>query len=341
MTVFFDRKWKARGPFGMTVSDGCSNGRIPGVIGVSGQAERSGPPRHYIGETSESSGVAANKKGTNASVTKTFDMPAPAVWTTRNRLRPKMVPWELFHGKGAIKMGDIKQGEITNCPLPTILAAMANTAGGSNKIRSMISTHQGTVVTDLAMESEYTSGKIEHQKVSSSRYFKVVLNDGKTHEISDVFFMNDSDGKMGMADGPSLTYMGAPNMVIWGCVIEKAYAKAKGGYNEIDLDGNLSVSDVWRDVASKSYDILDLADAGRKKSQKDKDILAFCRRGSTQPMLAATGAATRTLGFGHGYVVLGVRGENILLYDAAALQKSTVTVDQFRNDVVQVLTSKI
>jgi hypothetical protein len=219
----------------MTARDGCANGRIPGVIGVSGEPERSGPPRHYIGETSESSSMAASKKGKTASVTKKFDMPAPANWTARNRLIPRMVPWELFHDKDAVKIGDIVQGEITNCPLPTILAAMANTAGGANKIRSMISTHQGTIITDLAMESEYTLGKIEHQKVSTSRYFQVVLNDGKKHEVSDVFLMNYSDGKMGMADGPSLTYMGAPNVVIWGCVIEKAYAKAKGGYNEIDL----------------------------------------------------------------------------------------------------------
>jgi hypothetical protein len=338
MTLFFDRNWKARGPFGMTARDGSSNGRIPGVIG---QAEPSGSPRYYIGETSGSSGVAANKKSKNASVTKKFDMPAPADWTPRNRLRPKMVPWELFHDKGAVKMGDIKQGEITNCPLPTILAAMANTAGGGNKIRSMISTHQGTVVTDLAMESEYTSGKIEHQKVSSRRYFKVVFNDGKSHEISDVFFMNDSDGKMGATDGPSLTYMSAPNMVIWGCVIEKAYAKAKGGYNKIDLRGNLSVGDVWRDVASKNCDILDLADIKRKTAQKNEDIRAFCKRGSTQPMIAATGKTTLTLSSEHGYVVRGVRGNNVLLYDAASRDKSTVTVDQFRNDVLQVLTGMI
>src|SRR5690242_10916668 len=65
-------------------------------------------------------------QGTATKSVKVFAMPAPTAGSS-TILRARSVDWPLPNN-GSLRPEDVKQGELANCPIAAILAALAHTA---------------------------------------------------------------------------------------------------------------------------------------------------------------------------------------------------------------------
>jgi len=172
-------------------------------------------------------------------------MPAPASGSS-TIIRAVVVNWDL--SKDSPITEDVKQGELANCPVAAILAALAHTANGQRRINSMITEYTNASVKTtftkdiLKTLSSKTDGDPDYRPPAkefiSKRYFSVRL--GSAIEVSDVFYAKYSDGT-----DVDMVYMGSPNEALWPCVIEKAYAAKIGSYQEIDNDKKHTVNEFW------------------------------------------------------------------------------------------------
>ncbi|HEX6793170.1 MAG TPA: C2 family cysteine protease, partial [Casimicrobiaceae bacterium] len=169
--------------------------------------------------------VAATKAAKTAAAIPTLAMPTPYGQMTKYA---RVVKWPLYGDSGP-QTTDISQGGLGDCPLPALLAAMANIPSGRKKIRDMITEHKEQVITDLsalrgALADEQPAGNI-----TSQRSFTVTIG-GKSIDVSDVFFTDVADS------GWSLLYMQASDTasVLWACVIEKACSALLGGYDKLN-----------------------------------------------------------------------------------------------------------
>ncbi len=147
----------------------------------------------------------------------------------------------------------IKQAPgIANCPVPSILGALAFTSVGRDQIKGMVSEKAGNVSTDL---SSVPSGTLSNpppgNTISSKRYFKVNVDKGSA-EVSDVLYTDDHDS------GWSPFYLRDPNeKCIWAAIIEKGLAAKLGGYEHFDAD-NVSANDFWEKLTGARPDVLEI-----------------------------------------------------------------------------------
>src|SRR6266849_2055763 len=126
----------ARVPGPLGVAPGTSGGRIPGPLG----GRIPGPLGFEHKDLSTGTATKA--------VTKTFAMPAPASGSS-TIIRAVVVNWDL--SKDSPITEDVKQGELANCPVAAILAALAHTANGQRRINSMI-----TEYTNASVKTTFT-----------------------------------------------------------------------------------------------------------------------------------------------------------------------------------------
>src|SRR5690348_16175210 len=99
--------------------------------------------------------VAATKAAKAAAAVPTLAMPTPYGDMTKYA---RVVAWPLYGGSGP-QTTDISQGGLGDCPLPALLAAMANIGSGQKKIVDMIVEHKDKVITDLSKLKGSLSGE--------------------------------------------------------------------------------------------------------------------------------------------------------------------------------------
>ncbi len=255
-----------------------------------------GPPRGPAGKD-----AAPPAKDKQPQAVKRLTMPTPgADGSTKCLQAPK---WGLF-GAGGPATKDIKQGLIANCPLASLLAALANTPGGRQHIKNMVAEKPGNVAT-----------AVKH--VAS--------------EVSEVLYTDDEDG-----DTWSLRYMSSPTEVLWPAIVEKAYAVKEGGYKELDSASGkrLMLNQIWKAVVGKSP-------GGFSVDAKTPEatIRGVVASAGQVPAVAASRRGAKALISWHGHAIVGASGSSIKVYDPMRARELIVTMKVFREDVEAVLHS--
>lgn len=258
---------------------------------------------------------------------KKLKMPSPARDAKTKLARD--VSWPLFKKKDP-DIGDLQQGALHNCPLVSLLAALANTNIGRKHIRKLVMEHKAVTETDLSGVVNELDSTPASKKITTNRYFKVKLG-SRSYEVSSVLYTDDADRNW------SPIYMGSPTEVLWPCLIEKAYAKKEGGYGQLDsaFGKGLTLNEIWKTVVGSDPQGFKVDD-----KTKSAEILAAARAAKRIPTVAAsklklgiTGGAAAW----HGYVVLGVTGSKIKLYDPMKLKNYTFSLKEFSEDFEAVL----
>jgi hypothetical protein len=229
-----------------------------------------------------------------------------------------VVDWPLYAEKGSPGFREVRQsGNLANCPVAAILAALDNTASGQTMIRRMITTTTATASTDISTAGDLANPHPDPIMISN-RYFTVTIG-GKSVIVTDVLYTDDHDR------GWSPFYMRDPSDVcIWSAVVEKALAAHLGSYEKIDELG-LSANAFWEKlVGSKPKGIAVTAD-------KIKDIVAAATVATRVPTIAASRAdqKVRSISAFHGFAVLGMHGTSIKLYDPMAVETKLVSQNDF------------
>jgi len=313
-------------------------GRIPGALGNSPFAGHSTDARgtkRLPGPLKIGPSILLMDSTVTKVVPKQFKMPAPT--NDKNGLRLNVVTWNL--GADAVKPTDVHQGGLANCPVASILAAMANTPTGADRLGKQITQQTGNVVTDIsaAMDRLENDGewanKPKGSTINSKGYFKVAMP-GLNQEVSDVFYTDQGD-----RDTWDLIYMGVQGIhrdkgetpILWASVVEKAYAVQVGSYEELDHVNDPVV--VWKaliGIAPTVKLIKDLSDGeikSRVQSANKAPTIATTR--GTREDNSVEDESHGLLEGWHGYTVIGPSGSGIELYDPFG-KKVPVSIAQFR-----------
>ncbi len=298
----------ARVPGPIGVAPGTSGGRIPGPVG--GRI----PVQLSFEHEDLATGTATK------AVTKTLPMPAPTSGSS-TIIRAVAVKWDLHPPDPE----DVKQGELANCPVAAILAALAHTANGRNRINKMI-----TEVSNASVKTTFTkeilktlSSRLDdpdyrppEKEILSKRYFRVIL--GPEVEVSDVFYTKYSDGT-----DVEMVYMGSPNQALWPCVIEKAYANRIGSYEELDDDQKHKVKEFWEVLVGKpqGFTIDEKTDL--------RTISDAAKAATTIPTIGASRDDATRVESHHGFAILGIQDSTIELYNPHG-KKERISLTDFR-----------
>ena len=260
MTLQYKGGARFRGPLG--TSSGILGGRLPGPLRF-GQVDLAG--------------------GAATRAVKVLEMPAPADGTS-TIMRLRTVSWKLSNRAPMLR--DVQQGELANCPIAAILAALAFTASGRKRLDSMITEYLGTstktafsnaIMTTLsrggADDPDYPT---QDKEILSTRYFTVNLKG--PIEVSDAFYVKETGQARGDVD---LVYMDSQTQVLWPCVIEKAYAVKVKSYQELD-DPKHTVEEFWEVLVGKRPVVI------RDGNMTEQKIRAAAMAASTVPTIGAT-----------------------------------------------------
>jgi hypothetical protein len=312
--VTLQHKGGARVPGPLGNSPGVAGGRLPGPLAF----------RHVL--------VAA--PGAVAGVAKALKMPEPAA-DGATKVASAM-NWALFR-KGGPAVVDIEQSaHLTNCPIPSILAALAHTDIGRKHIQAMVVEYPGSVVTDVSAVVGELATAPPGNKIATNRYFTVTLGKApnrKPFDVSDVLYTDES------AD-PNPIYMQSPKKALWACMIEKAYALREVSYHkfqELDWQQNakITANEFWRVLLGSEPNVLavtnktDLADI-RKAAAAATKVPTI---GATKP---ADEQGAKKVGGYHGFAMLGIQGSTIELYDPALAKTLEISVENFRKDFLAI-----
>jgi hypothetical protein len=269
--------------------------------------------------------------GAVGKLARTLKMPAPAADAATKEARA--FTWNLFNAKGPGAF-DMQQGDLTNCPIPAILSALAHTEKGAKHIQGMLVEHGGaSVVTDLSAVAGELATVPKDGKILTSRFFSVKLG-GKAFEVSDVLYTDE-------AVDPTPIYMRSPKKALWACVIEKAYAVRQGDYyklNELDADGQplISANQFWKVLVGSDPKVMaidattDFSDIRRAAAAAGK----LPTVGATKPY--AQQGARKVSGW-HGFAMLGIQGSKLELYDPALAKSVEISLSDFRKDFLAIL----
>ncbi len=253
--------------------------------------------------------------GTSQAATKAVKelaMPPPAAGSS-TIIQARSVGWDL--AKDTPSERDVKQGELANCPVAAILAAMAHTAIGRKRIDSLITEYVNTqikttfskeVLATLSAKMDDPDYKLPEKEILSKRYFTVNL--GSSIEVSDVFYIKYTDGS-----DVNMMYMDSPKRALWPCVIEKAYAVKIGSYDDLDDDTKQTVNKFWAVLVGAKPDWLAI-----NESADLTKISAAAKAAGTIPTIAASRDDATKVTAHHGYAVMGIQGSTIELYNPYA-----------------------
>ena len=256
-------------------------------------------------------------------------MPLPAKDQVTKDVREVTFP--MFSSLGVPALEEVKQApSIANCPVAAILAAHAFTAVGRTLIQGILSTTQGTVLTDLsALPPNTLANPPQGNTVSSSRYFTVKLSGGSI-DVSDVFYTNDADS------GWSLIYLHDPSdKSIWAAIVEKALAVKLDGNYESFMVLDLSANDYWEKITGvlpTGFDVLPNTSLTK--------IMDAANDSKLVPTIGASKNDSTDVNFVdpfHGYAMIGMQGSKIHLYDPAKAKKILLSPADFRHDFKAIL----
>jgi len=256
-----------------------------------------------------------------AKATKKLTMPPPAGGA--KTIVAREVPWSLY-GKNTPALADVSQGALANCPLASLLAALAYTPTGQKHLQGLVAEQAAVVETDLSSVADRLEEVPSGNRITSTRYFTVKLG-GKSFEVSDVLYTDDADRNW------SPVYMRSPSNVIWPCVIEKAYAVKEGGYEALDSKG-LTANAIWEVVVGAKpggFEVTGKTD--------DSKIRAAADSAARTPTIAASKDEATDVTAWHGFAVLGMKNGRIELYDPMMVRRQAVTLDVFRKNFMAIL----
>lgn len=163
--------------------------------------------------------------GAAKAATQIIAMPAPK---GNDRILARAVDWNL----GSPLSEDIVQGALSDCPIGSILAALANTPTGKTRINSLIiecksapieTTFSKDILDDLNSRRTDPDDRWPEKKILSKRHFSVNL--GSSVTVSDVFYIHYTDGS-----DVTMFFMGSSRKALWPYVIEKAFATPRWTY---------------------------------------------------------------------------------------------------------------
>src|SRR5258707_6346115 len=307
------------GPIG--IKPGTLGGRVPGPLGA-----RIPDPLQFKKMDLSSSATKA--------VAKTLAMPDPTQ-KSKTMLLARAVDWNL--AKASPLTEDIKQGELGTCPIGSILAALANTPTGKNRINNLITEYTGaavkttfskdilhTLTSRFGGDPDYRPPKKE---ILSKRYFSVKLD--SPVEVSDVFYVRYTDGS-----DVDMVFMGSPKEALWPCVIEKAFAAKIGNYDDIDDESKHSANEFWTVLVGAPQQVLSIDD----KTDLNK-ISAIAKPAARAPAISASKEDATLVFPDHGFAILGIEGSNIRLYNPHG-KKESVSLTEFRQNFKNILSGQ-
>lgn len=269
---------------------------------------------------------------TTQAVKKTV-MPLPLDDTTSKDAHVVTLP--LFNAaKRGPAFDDVQQApSLVNCPVASMLAALAHTGPGRNLITKLVSETAATTLTEFpGLKADDLSNAPAGMKLTSARYFTVSLPRG-AQVVSDVLYTDDHDR------GWSALYMRDPNdKCIWPAVIEKALALQLGSYRNFDVDAKtLSANDWWEKIAGVKPGVMSV------DSSTPAQISAAAQNATRVSSIAASKPDYRIVKVvtaWHGYAMLGMQGKNIRLYDPADAKVVLLSVPEFQHDFHAILFQK-
>lgn len=260
---------------------------------------------------------------------KTTVMPTPTSDTDSKDVH--VVSWALFGTRKSPSFGEVKQAPgLANCPVASILAALAFTASGQALLKKMVSETRATTITDLSgLDKDALSNPPAGMKLTSPRYFTVKLP-RETAEVSDVLYTDDH------SSGWSPLYMRDPGeQSLWAPIIEKALAVHLGGYENFDALP-LTANDFWEKITG----VKPGGFAIDAKTPADK-ILEAARNSVRVPSIGASrDSGTKFVTEFHGHAMLGLDAGKIKLYDPAKAKTLSLTAAQFQQDFQAILFQK-
>jgi Calpain family cysteine protease len=297
-------KGAARSPGPLGSSQGVLGGRIPGPLDF------------------QQVDLGKLQKATKA--VNELPMPPPAAGSS-TIIQARSIGWDL--AKDTPSERDVKQGELANCPVAAILAAMAHTAGGRKRIDSLITEYVNTqvkttfskeVLATLSAKMDDPDYKRPEKELLSKRYFSVNL--GNAVEVSDVFYVKYSDGS-----DVDMIYMDSPKKALWACVIEKAYAVKIGSYDDLDDDTKHTVNEFWTVLVGAKPDGFSI-----NETTDLTKISAAAKAAGMIPTIAASKDDATKVTAHHGYAVMGIQGSTIELYNPHA-RTEKLSLQDFRS----------
>jgi hypothetical protein len=249
------------------------------------------------------------------------------------------VDWPLSNNQPTLE--DVRQGDVGNCALAGILAALAFTSSGRGRLNDLITEYSGLSVTTtlsrkvielLTKNLDAVEDKKPQSPIKSSRYFTVNLD--KPYDVSDVFYAQYQDrgdpklvymGRFKEAGDGTAEYYASQTHALWPSVIEKAFASSFGGYENMDAT-NHPAEVYWRITVGKPTVPRKVDDLDAKKIS---DLLV------NAPQIPTIGATREIPKNGstpkHGIAILGLAANKVSLYDPI-LGRKTLRVSQFIED---------
>ena len=279
--------------------------------GAANYGAQQAPASAYAVQQSQGSGGGGSGAG---QATKTYILPDPetGAWSGNLERYPRISKLPLYeHGKMPRSYDEIRQQHIGNCYVAATLAAMANTRAGRRQIASMITRHNGAVTTIYKKYEPFDQPDSlgSEPPLKSTRWFTVAFKNSSV-DVSDVLYHDDDDRK------PKLMYMTSPNAkspnadrALWGAIVEVAYAKLKGGYNQIGGTSGITVNQFLDEFSAVKWAIL------HPTSDKASIKKACKNAGRRAAFIATKREGTKILTSWHGYAVLGMSGESVKLWD--------------------------
>ncbi len=269
--------------------------------------------------------------------------------------------WPVY-GKKRLTFDEVRQGNLNNCPLPAILAAMVHTRRFQT---SMISEVKSCVLSSRRLrnlrkpdpqnpdQSQWGNcrnprGLLLFDECRTNRYFSVSFRTRQNTpvDVSDLFYSQAPPSRA------ELWYAHSTRNNLWISIVEKAYAAYRGGKNPLNgYGGNYDgiqvrigllthlphgpiVAQFMIDFCGLDY-LLDVDKSNVfRNNQKGKLIHQNVKFDATLRRVLNNSRSIPTIaGWGfHAETVLEISANRIKLYDAAQGRIKTFTFPEFQRD---------
>jgi hypothetical protein len=286
-----------------------------------------GPLQSPVLASAQQSPGSGGGSGSGQAAAKTYVLPdAETVWSNNLARFPAVSKLPLYY-KNIVNHNQVKQQGIANCYLAATLASMANTKAGVIVIKKMIASHTGPITT-ICKKFDGDKPPGPQMQLNSDRWFTVSFRNDAI-DVSDVLYHDDSD------HDPNLQYLTTPNgdKALWGPIIEVAYAKLKGGYDNISAGKGLTLDVFLNEFCTIDWDILypGKDNAGIKKA---------CSNAGAKPAFIATRTDSKILTHWHGIAVLGMSGTKVKLYDPLQTKELSIEFNDLLTEIQAIAASK-
>jgi hypothetical protein len=274
-------------------------------------------------------------RASKVTAVKETKMPKPT--KGRDSIDVHAINLPLFHPTKERKLlyySQVKQGRLANCPVASILAALAFTAKGQALLKEMLIETAAPTVTDISDPEVRSrlSNPPSGTTLDSYRFFTVKLPGGPV-DVSDILYTDDHDR------GWSPIYMRDPSdQSIWAAIIEKVLAVKLGSYEDLD-DPALTANAFWEKIIGKKPGGFEITDSTPDLEKKIEEKIIEAAKASTR--VASIGASkpsgTNFVTQDHGFAILGYDGKKIKLYDPALARTLKISPREFQQDFQAIL----